>query len=69
MGSNTPSTEALVAPIFLVEIASVAVETMVGKIASPTKLSQSMLVSIPVVRLASDIAFFEKKMMDPTESV
>ena len=34
IGSNTPSTEALVAPIFRVAIANVAVETMVGNIAN-----------------------------------
>lgn len=30
IGSNTPNTDALVAPIFLVAMARVAVETMVG---------------------------------------
>ena len=55
IGSNTPSTEALVAPIFRVAMANVAVETMVGNRAKPTKFSQSPLVVIPpVVRLSGN---------------
>ena len=49
IGSNTPKTDALVAPMLRVAMASVAVETMVGKMASPTKLSQSSLLSMPAV--------------------
>ena len=37
-GSNTPRTEALVAPIMRVAMARVAVETIVGRRASPTRL-------------------------------
>ena len=69
MGSKTPSTEALVAPIFRVEMASVAVETMVGKMASPTRYSQSLVLVMPVVMLASEAAIFEKKTTEPTERV
>ena len=43
MGSKTPSTEALVAPIFRVAIANVAVETTVGRRARPTRFIQAML--------------------------
>ena len=35
IGSNTPSTEAFVAPILRVAMASVAVETIVGSSANP----------------------------------
>ena len=38
IGSNTPSTDALVAPILRVAIANVAVDIIVGKIAKPTRL-------------------------------
>lgn len=38
MGSKTPRTDALVAPIFREAMARVAVETMVGNRASPTRL-------------------------------
>jgi len=48
IGSKTPSTEAFVAPILRVAMARVAVETIVGSRAKPTKLSQSP----PVVMLA-----------------
>ena len=48
MGSKTPRTDALVAPMFREAMARVAVETMVGNRASPTRLSQSA----PVVILA-----------------
>ena len=50
IGSNTPNTDALVAPILRVDTARVAVDMMVGKIASPIRFSQSILVSIPAVR-------------------
>ena len=54
IGSNTPNTEALVAPIFRVAMANVAVETMVGKRAKPAKFSQSPPVVIPAEIGASD---------------
>ena len=41
IGSNTPSTEALVAPILRVEMASVEVDTIVGKTAKPIRLPQA----------------------------
>ena len=60
MGSKTPSTEAFVAPILRVAIASVAVETIVGSNAKPTKkaaeadnnhIFQKIYNHIPVVLL------------------
>ncbi len=60
MGSNTPSTEALVAPMLREAMASVAVETMVGRRASPTRLSQSAPVVIPAVIAVSEQKIFSR---------
>ena len=49
IGSKTPSTEAFVAPMLRVATASDAVETMVGRRASPMMLSQAASPSIPAV--------------------
>ena len=49
MGSNTPSTEAFVAPMFRVAKASVAVDTTVGSNASPTRLLHAATPSMPSV--------------------
>ena len=49
IGSKTPRTEAFVAPIFLVAIARVDVETIVGRIASPMRLAHANPPSSPVV--------------------
>ena len=68
MGSNTPNTEALVAPILRVATAKVAVDTMVGSKASPIKLSQSLQSVIPVVIGISEKAILAIKMVAPTES-
>ena len=46
-GSNTPSTEVFAAPIFLVERASVVVDMIVGKTASPIMLSHANALSKP----------------------
>lgn len=67
-GSNTPSTEAFVAPMFLVAIASIAVDTMVGRIASPTRLPQAEYPSIPVVTPPSESKILPRKMIAPIES-
>ena len=48
-GSNTPRTDALVAPMFRVAIANVAVDTTVGRIARPTRFNQAMFPVSPVV--------------------
>ena len=66
MGSNTPKTEALVAPILRVAIASVAVDTMVGSSAKPAKLSQSVLVEIPSVMAVSESSTFPRNTKQPT---
>ena len=46
IGSNTPRTDALVAPILRVATASVAVDTIVGNNASPTRYSNDMVTYI-----------------------
>lgn len=67
MGSNTPSTEALVAPILRVATARVAVDTMVGSKASPSRLSQSPQSVIPVMIGVSEKAILLMKTIAPTE--
>ena len=62
IGSKTSKTEALVAPIFLVATASVAVDIIVGKMARQTKLTQSSPVSMPVIMSAPEIMSFTKKV-------
>ena len=66
IGSKTPSTEAFVAPILRVAMASVAVETMVGSSAKPTKLSQAAPPSIPAVIVVSENRIIPKKTVAPT---
>ena len=66
IGSNTPSTEALVAPIFRVAMANVAVETMVGKRAKPAKFSQSPPVVIPAEIAVSEKVILPKNTIAPT---
>ena len=66
IGSNTPSTEALVAPIFRVAMANVAVETMVGNSAKPTKFSQSPPVVIPAEIAVSEKDILPQKTIAPT---
>ena len=68
IGSKTPKTEALVAPIFLVAIAKVAVETIVGRIASPMRLNHAIPPSSPVMSSAPDIEHLVKKTIVPTSS-
>ena len=68
MGSITRRTEALVAPMFRVAMASVAVHTMVGSRANPIRFSQAAWFSSPVVMPWSDMAIFPKKTRAPTES-
>ena len=66
IGSKTPNTEALVAPIFLVAIAKVAVETIVGRIASPMRLIQAIPESSPVISSAPESEHLVKKTTVPT---
>ena len=54
IGSNTPNTEAFVAPILRVANANVAVEIIVGNMASPTRFSQSLAQSMPAVASAPE---------------
>lgn len=67
-GSNTPRTEALVAPISLVATASVAVETMVGNTARPSRLSHAAGPAIPSVREWPSDTAIAKNTTDPTKS-
>ena len=66
MGSKTPKTDAFVAPILRVAIASVAVETMVGNIAKPIKFSHATLPSKPAVMAMSENVIFTRNTNDPT---
>ena len=66
IGSNTPRTDALVAPMFLVAIARVAVETIVGRIASPVRLIHAIPPSNPVMSSAPESKHLVKKTMLPT---
>ena len=66
IGSNTPKTDALVAPIFLVAMASVAVDTMVGNNASPTRLSQSEQLEMPDTISVWEKAILPRKTNAPT---
>ena len=65
IGSKTPKTEAFVAPIFLVAIAKVAVETIVGRIASPMRLIHDIPPSSPVKSSAPDNEHLVKKTIVP----
>ena len=49
IGSNTPRTDAFVAPMLREAMAKVAVETIVGRIARPIRLNQSVHAVIPAV--------------------
>ena len=66
IGSKTPNTEAFVAPILRVAMASVAVETMVGNRANPTKFSQSPPEVMPTVIAVSEKAILPKNTTAPT---
>ena len=68
IGSKTPKTDAFVAPMFLVAIARVAVETIVGKMASPMRLNHAIPPSSPVMSSAPDIEHLVKKTIVPTSS-
>ena len=68
IGSKTPNTDAFVAPMFLVAIARVAVETIVGRIASPMRFIHAIPDSSPVMRSAPDIEHLVKKTTVPTSS-
>ncbi len=66
IGSKTPRTEAFVAPIFLVAIARVDVETIVGRIASPMRLTHANSPSSPVVSSVPESEHLVKNTTVPT---
>ena len=68
IGSNTPSTDALVAPILRVATAKVAVDTMVGSRANQIRLNQSPQLVMPSVIGVSEKAILPRKIIAPTES-
>lgn len=69
IGSKTPITEALVAPMVLVATANVAVETMVGNSARQTSLLQAPIPSIHSVRGTPLMLTHVMKSIAPTVSV
>jgi len=69
IGSKTPNIEALVAPIFLVAIAKVAVETIVGRIASPVRLIHAIPESSPVISSAPESEHLMKNTKVPITRV
>ena len=68
IGSNTPNTDAFVAPMLRVAMANVAVDTMVGSIANPIMLSQALQLSSPAVMGVDEKIILPKKTMAPTNS-
>ena len=66
-GSNTPKTDALVGPILRVARANEAVETTVGRIANPNRLSHAVVPSIPVIIEESPKTIFNMNIMQPTK--
>ena len=66
IGSKTPSTEAFVAPMLRVAMARVAVETIVGSSAKPTKLSHALPPSIPAVMAVSESRIMQRNTVAPT---
>lgn len=69
IGSNTPSTEALVAPMLRVATANVAVDTIVGRRARPVRLSHAPAESRPAVIPASPDIILNRNITAPTERV
>ena len=69
MGSNTPNTEAFVAPILRVATARVAVDIIVGRTASQSSDSHAFTPLMPLVRGTSEIRVPIQKTTEPTKSV
>ena len=65
-GSNTPSTDALVAPMRRVATARVAVDTIVGRTASPVRLPHAAMLSRPASRECPSASAMAKNTADPT---
>lgn len=66
IGSKTPRTDAFVAPILRVATARVAVEIIVGRIASPTRFIQSAEVVMPDVTGVPDMIILPRNTNTPT---
>ena len=66
IGSKTPNTEALVAPMFLEAIARVAVDTIVGRTARPMRLPQAIAPSIPDMSSVPESEHLVKNTTVPT---
>ena len=66
IGSKTPSTEAFVAPMLRVAIASEAVDTMVGNTANPVTHSQSRPVATHSMSGVPAITIFVMNTTAPT---
>lgn len=68
-GSNTPSTDALVAPILRVATARVDVETIVGNKASPKRLAHAAAPEMPLNTGFPVIMILEAKTIAPISRV
>ena len=66
MGSNTPSTDAFVAPMLRVAMARDAVDTIVGSNARPIRLSHAAPPSMPAVIAVLERAIFPRNTIAPT---
>ena len=66
IGSKTPNTEALVAPMFLEAIAKVAVDTIVGRTARPMRLIQAIAPLIPDMSSVPESKHLVKNTTVPT---
>ena len=66
IGSKTPNTEALVAPMFLEAIARVAVDTIVGRTARPMRLPQAIAPLIPDMSSVPESEHLVKNTTVPT---
>ena len=69
IGSNTPRTDAFVAPMFREATANVAVETTVGNRASPNRLNQSVPVVMHEVSSVPEYRILPRKTKVPTTRV
>ena len=67
IGSNTPNTDALVAPMLRVAMASVAVDTIVGKMANAIRFAHAFTPSKPVVIPVSDNKILPKNTTAPVD--
>ena len=68
IGSNTPNTDAFVAPILRVAKANVAVEIIVGNMASPMRFNQSLVQLMPAVISVPEWIIIAIKITAPTDN-